>query len=261
LLECHNVTPHESSLLDSVLTRFAFAPVHHFITHSREDKKNLLTVSPRAEVRVAPLPAIKEFYAGRQPARDGRTILFFGIVRKYKGLEVLLRAMPAVLRELDCQLVVVGEFYGPEAPYQSLVRDLGIQDHVRLENRYLANEEIPGCLDRADVLVLPYLSASQSGVARLALLHGLPIIASNTGGLSEVVQDGRSGFLFEPGDAEALAETIVRYFRGGFGPQFAKFIRTSSAEGSASVADVVEEMANSMTGLKKREGKAFYERR
>lgn len=244
LMECHNVLPHERSRLDAALTRYALSPLSHFITHSQEDRANLLALLPCAAVDVAPLPTIEAFAAddaaARQPARDGRVMLFFGIVRKYKGLDVLLRALPKVLSQVDCHLLISGEFYEPEEKYRRLIDELGIAAAVTLENRYLANEEVAGLMRRADVLVLPYRSATQSAVARLALLNGLPIVAANTGGLAEVVRDHVNGLLFPAGDSDALADALVRYFAEALGPRFAENIRTTCEEKSISVSEVVE---------------------
>lgn len=249
LMECHNVLPHERRFVDSVLTRFAFAPLQHFITHSQEERRNLLDFYPAANVRVAPLPTIEEFSGTERATRDGRTALFFGIVRQYKGLDVLLRAMPKVLEQVNCHLLVKGEFYEPEERYQELVRRLGIERNVTIENRYISNEEVSGLLNEVDLLVLPYLSATQSAVARIALLNGLPIIASNTGGLSEVVRDGDNGFLFEPGDFAALANRMIKYFNEGLGPRFSANILNNSAAPPPSVADVIEEIAQTEFGV------------
>ena len=243
LMECHNVLPHERRVVDSGLIRFAFTPLNLFITHSQMDKNTLRTLASNASVWVAPLPTIEEFSSPSPPRKEGRTILFFGIVRKYKGLDVLLRAMPEVLRVIECNLIVIGEFYEPVETYHSLIRNLGIQDRVRIENRYIPNEEISICMNQADLLVLPYLSATQSGVARLAFLHGLPIIASNTGGLKEVVEDGQNGFLFEPGNAKSLAEKIIQYFQNDLGPQFTRYILTSRKEQSENIVDIIEKIA------------------
>jgi glycosyltransferase involved in cell wall biosynthesis len=148
-------------------------------------------------------------------------------VRKYKGLAVLLAAMPKVLSKLECKLVVIGEFYDSIDKYRQLIHQLSIEPHVQVENRYVPNEEVPLIFDRADVLVLPYVSASQSAVARIALSNGLPIIASRTGGLSDAVIENVNGLLFAPGDSEALADQIISYFTNRLGPILAKSLRDS----------------------------------
>ncbi|HSE97396.1 MAG TPA: glycosyltransferase, partial [Blastocatellia bacterium] len=167
--------------------------------------------------------------------------LFFGIVRKYKGLDVLLRAMPSVLSALECRLIIAGEFYDPVAKYCKLIDDLGIAEYVELQDRYVPNEEVPALFEKADVLVLPYLSATQSGVARIALSNSLPIIAARTGGLAEIVSDGINGLLFPPGDSEALAALLTDYFRNNLGPVFATNLRgTKTLNSDCRLVEIIE---------------------
>ncbi|PYP87592.1 MAG: glycosyl transferase family 1 [Blastocatellia bacterium AA13] len=236
LLECHNILPHEDKWFDFALAGFAFLPVDRFITHSEADLNTLLTIRSDAVVRVAPLPSIDQFAGKSRPDRRGRNILFFGLVRKYKGLEVLLRAMPAVLARFDCRLRIVGEFYDPASPYRKLIEDLGLESRVEIEDRYIANEEVGSLFDWADVLVLPYLSATQSGVARIALSNRLPVIASRTGGLQEIIIDQVNGLMFSPGDERELAKALIRYFAEGLGPLL--------AAGAPSLETNVEEFLN-----------------
>jgi glycosyltransferase involved in cell wall biosynthesis len=243
LIECHNILPHERLPLDGLLIRFALSAADHLITHSANDRKELLARVPGKTVSVSPLPSLDEFSTPSPRARDGRTILFFGKVRKYKGLDVLLAAMPSVLSRIECELLVVGEFYDSIEKYQQLIRNLGIENHVRLDNRYVPNEEVPAIVDRADVLVLPYLSASQSGVARIALSNRLPIIASRTGGLSESVIEDVNGLLFPPGDSSALADRIIEYFSANLGSGFARNMLTASDTKLCTIIDTIERLA------------------
>ena len=221
MIECHNVYPHEGSPFDRLLLKFAFAPVDHFITHSVVDRDKLARAFPQKQIAVSPLPRFTEFSGASAHQRDGRRLLFFGKVRRYKGLDVLLRAMPKVLEQAACELLIVGEFYDGIERYRRLIRALGIAPHVRIDDRYVPNEEVADIFARADVLVLPYVSASQSGVAQIAFANALPVIASTAGGLAETVRDGVNGLLFPPGDADALAAQIVSYFTNGLGPRLA----------------------------------------
>src|SRR5215510_2817185 len=239
VIECHNVFPHEGTPLDRLLIAFALSPADHVITHSTKDREQLSAIAPSKTVSVSPLPVLKEFYSNNNPDRSGRNILFFGKVRKYKGLDVLLAAMPNVLSRSDCKLTVVGEFYDSIDNYRRLVRQYGIEGSVYMENRYVPNEEVPGIFERADVLVLPYHSATQSAVARIALSNGLPVIASRTGGLSEAVIANVNGLLFPPGDVQALADQIVAYFTTGLGPIFAKNILASNGS-ECRIVEIIE---------------------
>lgn len=225
IVECHNILPHEGSPLDRQLLRFAFAPVERFITHSASDAATLAALAPGKRITVSPLPSLDEFAGTPQAARDGRRILFFGKVRKYKGLSVLLDAMPHVLAKAACELSIVGEFYDSVDKYQQQIATLGIEKTVRLTNRYVPNEAVAAIFAEADVLVLPYISASQSGVLRIAFANRLPVIASTAGGLAETVRENVNGLLCPPRDARALADKIVHYFKANLGPVFAENLR------------------------------------
>src|SRR5207302_144829 len=159
-----------------------------------------------------------------------------------EGLNVLLAAMPKVLSQIDCQLLIVGEFYDSIERYRELIHKLELEQDVHIDSRYVPNEEVVGIFDRADVLVLPYLSATQSAVAQIALRNGLPLIASRTGGLSEVVIENVNGLLFPPGNSNALADKIISYFSNNSGPAFAKNIISSSATPREDLGQVIEDL-------------------
>ena len=241
-MECHNVFPHESSPFDRLLLKFASGPVDAFITHSVKDRNDLLTVVSAKRISVSPLPVPREFSSGTNHTREGRTILFFGKVRKYKGLRVLLAAMPKVLSQIECRLVIAGEFYDSVDKYRQLIRDSGVEQNVYIDDRYIPNEEIVGLFDAVDVLVLPYLSATQSGVARIALSNALPVIASRSGGLSEIVIENVNGLLFPVGDSEALADQIISYFRNNLGPVFANNLLSSVENAQDTLGKLIEDI-------------------
>jgi glycosyltransferase involved in cell wall biosynthesis len=243
IVECHNVFSHEGTPFDRLLARFALRTGDGFITHSQTDEADLRQVVRGKRISVVSLPTPSEFLSRREPARDGRTILFFGKVRKYKGLEVLLRAMPKVLGQVECQLKIVGEFYDSIEKYLDLIRELNLEKSVHIDDRYVPNEEVSGIFESADVLVLPYLSATQSAVAQIALRNGLPLIASRTGGLAEVIDENVNGLLCFPGDADSLASQIVAYFNQNLGPVFAKNI-TSKSTPVEELSKVVEALIN-----------------
>jgi glycosyltransferase involved in cell wall biosynthesis len=244
VLECHNVFPHERSAVDVSLLKFAAKPIDAFITHSLPDQNDLLPFVSGQSVDTAPLPSPREFDGVANRTREGRAILFFGVVRKYKGLDVLLAALPKVLERVPARLEIAGEFYDSEDRYRQQIKALGLEQHVLIDNRYIPNEEIHEIFDRADVLILPYITATQSAVARMAISNGLPLIASNTGGLSEIVVDNETGFLFKSGDADDLANRIIEYFEKGLGPVFAANLRAATgADSKCGIVDLIERKA------------------
>jgi len=224
---CHNVMPHEASRVQTLLTRYAFPRRGFYIVHSEQDREQLAALRPSATIRKGHHPTYSEFaqgnVSGKAEARralglaeDRKTLLFFGLVRAYKGLRYLIEAMPQVRKSLDCHLLVVGEFYDDKAPYLELIRKLGLQDAITVVDRYVPNEEVGRYFSAADVAVLPYISATQSGIVQVAYGLNTPVIVTRVGGLPEVVEDGRTGFIVEPEDAGAVARAIVRYYEGGF---------------------------------------------
>jgi len=155
--------------------------------------------------------------------------------------------MPKVLSQINCQLLIVGEFYDSIERYRQLIHRLELEPHVQIDNRYVPNEEVVGIFDRADVLVLPYLSATQSAVAQIALRNGLPVIASRTGGLSEVVIENVNGLLFPPGDSDALADQIISYFKNSLGPVFANLTAVAVTDGKT-LAELIEDLVQGDQG-------------
>jgi glycosyltransferase involved in cell wall biosynthesis len=138
--------------------------------------------------------------------------LFFGFIRRYKGLLTLLEAVARIPAERDFQLLVGGEFYEDAAPYRAAIVDLGLTDRVVLHDRYIPNEEVGDFFAAANLVVLPYLSATQSGIVQIAFHYDRPVLTTDVGGLPEVVEDGVVGDIVPAGDPEALARALVAYF-------------------------------------------------
>lgn len=237
---CHNVLPHESRAPDRILTRAAFAGVDGFVVQAREDGRILTSLRPDAKVAFNPMPVFDLFAAhGAAPAPDaareslglaGRVILFFGLVRAYKGLGTLLEAFALANSELDATLLVVGEFYEERGPYDAMIRDLGIADHVRVIDRYVPDDQVPGYFGVADVVVLPYLSATQSAIVQTAFSFEKPVIVTAVGGLPDVVRDGVTGYVVPPQDPRALAEAMRRFYREDAGPAMRAAIREHAGD-------------------------------
>lgn len=236
---CHNVTPHESSFVDKLLSRYAFRNVGYFIVHSEKDKNELLALKPSANVTKTRHPTYSVFgdfqVYDKCDARRGldiveqkNVLLFFGLVRPYKGLKVLIHALQRVLQQIDCVLLIVGEFYDSKVEYTSLIAELNLSDYVVIVDRYVKNEEIPLYFTCANVVVLPYLEATQSGIAQIAFGLNKPVITTDVGGLPEAVENGRTGFIVERASAEKLSEAITKYFRGNYEEEFSREIERTT---------------------------------
>jgi glycosyltransferase involved in cell wall biosynthesis len=179
---------------------------------------------------------------------DKPLLLFCGFVRPYKGLDLLLDALPIVLERQQLHLLIAGEFWQGSDLYQSQIRDLNLSDNVTIIDQYIPNEMLATCVDRAAVVVLPYRSATQSGIVQIAFGLNTPVITTDVGGLSESVDDGLTGLVVPPEDPEALADAIVRFFEHNLGPTFEENIRADSERfGWQPLIDQLEDLASLQT--------------
>ncbi len=221
LFLCHNIIPHESRFGDVVFTKYAFMFADFFLVQSHEVEHDLLSLAPGARYVVSPHP-VYEMFGSRLPKGESRNRLgisatkvplFFGYVRRYKGLGVLIEAMKQVKISIsDLVLLVVGEFYEDESLYRKQVKNMGLESSIRFVSEYVAQEDVATYFSAADIVILPYLSATQSGIAQIAYNFNKPVIATDVGGLKEVVRDNFTGFLVPPNDPDALAKSILRFY-------------------------------------------------
>ncbi|HWH28429.1 MAG TPA: glycosyltransferase family 4 protein [Mycobacteriales bacterium] len=215
----HNVLPHEPSRFDRVLVRAMLRRFDGVVVHSEEQRQLAIELGGDPDrVTVAPLvlprdpaavPAAVPTGAGAdtRPVDASRPLelLFFGTIRPYKGLDVLLRALALVP---DARLVVAGDFWQGVEEYEALLRELGIADRVELRPGYVAESEVPGLFAKADALVLPYRSGTASFNVALAAMHGIPSVATDAGTLADEVTDGVDGLVVRSGDVEGLASAL-----------------------------------------------------
>ncbi|MEM8533449.1 MAG: glycosyltransferase [Chloroflexota bacterium] len=225
---CHNVIPHDGGgVLDRRLALTVLRQGDAFIVHSEQDRVRLLALLPNEMVTRAQIPTYADV-ATQSGGTSSETIrrqfklpdqkpiiMFFGFVRPYKGLEYLIQALPHILVKRDVHLLVVGEFWTSAEFYERYAREFGVEQAITFVNQYVPNEELQPYFDLVDVVVLPYVSATQSAVVQLAFGFGKPVITTRVGGLHEVVQDGVNGLLVPPQDEHALADAVVRFYEDG----------------------------------------------
>jgi glycosyltransferase involved in cell wall biosynthesis len=221
LFLCHNIVPHEHRPGDSAFTKFAFWFADYFLVQSHEVEQDLNKLMPGARYAVSPHPVYDMFGSGipKEEARKAlslgteRLVLFFGYIRGYKGLGVLIDAMKEAVASLpDLKLLVVGEFYEDEAAYRRRVADAGLEQSIVFVSQYVPQEAVAAYFSAADAVILPYLSATQSGIAQVAYNFNKPVIATDVGGLAEVVRDGVTGFVVPPNNPTALADALHRFY-------------------------------------------------
>jgi D-inositol-3-phosphate glycosyltransferase len=252
---CNNVLPHERRGVDRALMGFLLRRMRGLVVHSKEQAELAATLTS-APAQVATLPphlphgqhppappaagdAAAEQAGPSQPAASrpdaaspagpdpdrpaARRLLFFGIVRPYKGLDVLLRALPQVSAEVT--LTVAGEIWGDRAELDKLISDLGLADRVSLSGGYVATEDVPALFAGADALVLPYRSGTASQNAMIAFDFGIPVIATRAGAIADAVADGVNGILCAPDDVAGLAQAISRLYQPGVLQQLRRGVR------------------------------------
>ncbi len=223
LFVCHNVFPHERFPLDRLLTKWTLGCGRYFITQSKMDARDLLSVKHDAVYRVTPHPTYGMFCKqgmSMQKAREQlqidqgqRALLFFGFVRKYKGLQYLLEAMKLLKeRDFKVQLWVVGDFGEDKEEYVEQIRRFEIGDQVQMVEGYVPDDEVEKYFAASDLVVLPYLSATQSGIVQIAFGFEKPVLVTEVGGLPDVVTNGKTGYVVEPRSAEMIAEAIMDYY-------------------------------------------------
>ncbi len=218
---CHNVIPHEASIFNRILTKIAFLHCDDFLVHSKADMDNLRAIKSDAKILKGYHPTYDVFdyessSEGEARAKlgitEGKVILFFGYIRKYKGLDVLIEAFAKVRGKLKARLLIVGEFYDDKKKYTELIEKLGLTDSVTIVDEYVPNEAVSQYYHASDVVILPYTSASQSGIVQIAYALGKPIIATDAGGLPDVVIDGVTGYVVKKRDVANLADGIMRFY-------------------------------------------------
>jgi glycosyltransferase involved in cell wall biosynthesis len=206
---CHNVQDHEDTWLNALAAHLALRAGNDYLVHCERQRGRLLGLYDCAPVQVHPHPVYDQFPAARGvlPRRAGLELLFYGFVRPYKGVDVLLQAV-AALPERDLFLTIAGEVWGGSLDLAAAVQAAGLAERVELRPRYHTEQESAELFARADAVVLPYRDASASGVVALAYHYDRPVIVTRVGGLPDVVEAGASGFIVPPDDPAALAQAI-----------------------------------------------------
>lgn len=219
-----NIIPHEKRFGDKPFTRYFLKPCDAFISMSEKVMSDLRKFDTKKPAVLHPHPLYDNFgeavskEAARQhlglPATD-KIILFFGFIRKYKGLDLLLEAMAnEQIKAAGIKLLVAGEFYGDEKQYQEQIDTLGIRDQLILRTDFIPDNEVRYYLCAADAVIQPYRNATQSGVTPLAYHFEVPMVVTNVGGLPSMVDDKKTGIVVEPA-ATSIAAGIMEFYQSG----------------------------------------------
>ncbi len=216
-----NVIPHEHRIGDKMFVRYFVNSTDGFVAMSKSVLQDLRLFTKTKPAAFSPHP-LYDHYGIRLNREEAlqlldlptshRYVLFFGFIRSYKGLDILLQAFADErLRHSDIKLIVAGEFYGDSTPYLNLIKTLGIGDKVILRTDFIPDSEVNRYFSAADIVAQPYKTATQSGVTQIAFHFEKPMLVTNVGGLPEIVPDGKIGYVVEP-DAPQIADALHRFF-------------------------------------------------
>lgn len=216
-----NVIPHEQHFFDKPVTKWFLKQNSGFIAMSRSVRDDLLSLQPEANVLLQAHPLYDHFGKKMDTTEAGmrlqidtnkKTLLFFGLIRDYKGLDLLIDAMS--LLDDSYQLIIAGESYGDFSKYRQQIDASPAKSRIKVVNRYIEDSEVSVLFSASDLLVIPYRSATQSGVVPIAYHFEVPVVATDVGGLKETVAEPGTGLLCRP-SPESISGSIEKLFLNG----------------------------------------------
>ncbi len=228
-----NFIPHEKRPGDSFLSKYFAKPIHGFIAMSGSVLNDLNKFDSSKPKKLTPHPIYDHY--GKIESRDSalaklnlpnkdKYILFFGFIRDYKGLDLLLHAFTnSFFRNNNIKLLVAGEFYADENKYLQLIKDLKLEDLVILRTEYIPNDEVQNYFNAADIVAQPYKSATQSGVTQIGYHFNKPMLVTNVGGLSEIIPHMKIGYVV-PVDSDEIAKALIDFYENNREEIFTKNI-------------------------------------
>jgi D-inositol-3-phosphate glycosyltransferase len=228
-----NVIPHEKSFIDRLLTGYFTKSIDGAIVMSRSVGEDLKSFRINIPVQFNPHPLYDNY--GSPMAREkalqllnlpagNSYLLFFGFIRSYKGLDLLLEAFSDKrLRNKNLKLIIAGEFYESDKPYRAIIDKNNVGDDIIMHDRFIGEDEVATFFSAADLVVQPYRSATQSGVTQIAYHFNKAMIVTDVGGLSEIVPHGKCGYVVKP-DPPAIADAVLDYFDNNRKEEFIKGI-------------------------------------
>ncbi len=239
LFICDNVIPHEKRFGDKLLTKLAFSVVDYFVVLSKTVEQDLKKFNKKKPYVLTPHPiynhfgekvskeVAKEFILKKYnyDFRNKKLLLFFGYIRRYKGLFYLLEAMNNLKEHSEISLLVAGEFYEDETPYKEKVFNQALENNIKFISEFIPDDVVKYLFSACDCLVLPYTDATQSGIVQIAYYYDKPVIVTNVGGLSEIVINEKTGIIVDPNDSKAISEAILKFYNENLEATFIENIK------------------------------------
>lgn len=211
----HNIISHENCGFELPVYKQIYKMADKIIVHSFNSKKLLKEIFGLEDNKISVIPHGNYLFFNEEvvnsgvSSNDGKSILFFGYIRKYKGLMYLLKAFAKVKEALpDSKLMIIGKAVEPFEEYQKEIDKLELNTSIEKSLEYVSFETVKDYFNKADLVVLPYLDISQSGILQLAFSFAKPVVVTDVGGLPEAVEEGKNGFIVRPKDVDDLAEKI-----------------------------------------------------
>ncbi|MCF8231465.1 MAG: glycosyltransferase [Bacteroidales bacterium] len=229
-----NIIPHENRVGDKMLSAYFTGSVDGFIAMSKSVYNDVDKFDKRKPRLISPHP-LYDHYKGKKDKlsareeldlpRNTKYLLFFGFIRDYKGLDLMLKAMSYLKSRMkDIKLIVAGEFYTNPDKYYKLIDDLEIEQNVIMQTDFIPDSRVGTYFSAVDLVVQPYKSATQSGVTQIAYHFEKPMIVTKVGGLGELIPDGKVGYVVLPNE-EAIADAIYKYFKENREAEFVENIK------------------------------------
>ena len=250
-----NVISHEGRWIDVFLTKIALCTADRFLVLSKVVEGGVQKLFPATKVFRSSLPVydcyqppqkLTQQQAQQQLGLEHKCVmLFFGYIRQYKGLMNIIEALPLIRKQVtNAHLLIVGEFYDDPQPYLDRIKKLGVEDAVTMINEFVANEAVHLYFTAANVAVLPYNEATQSGILSIAYGFAKPVVITDVGGLAELVEDGKTGFIVPPHDHTRLADALIRYFHEHREQEFSRAIEVKRQQNSfQNIRTIFDEIA------------------
>ncbi len=224
-----NVIPHEKRVGDKPFTNYFVNACGGFLTMSKTVLNDITTLAPSKPAVYTPHPMYETYGApvARQEARaklgikpDDKLVLFFGLIRHYKGLDLLLKAFATErVKQHHLKLLIAGEFYEDKQPYLDLIKNLHLEEAVILHDKFIPNDAVRDYFCAANLVAQTYRNATNSGVTMVGYYYNCPMLVTNVGGLKEIVPDAICGYAVEPEPA-AIADKLALYFEAGKESEF-----------------------------------------
>lgn len=231
----HNMIPHEKSVLDKMFAPYFVKAMDGFVALSQSVLDDVASLDKQGKPKCMVPHPLYDHYGEIMKRNEAlkhldldpnyRYCLFFGLVRAYKGLDLLIDAFADErLRKNDVKLIVAGEFYDDEKPYLEQIKKNNLEDFIIIENQYISDDNVKYYFNVADIVVQPYKSATQSGVTQIAYHFEKPMLVTNVGGLGEIIPDGKVGYVVEP-KPSSIADALVDFFENGRFDAFVEGVR------------------------------------